>query len=421
MSTPQLHIFTRAPLAARQGVWRWQYRAFMAAVFVCVTCFVLAVVLACFPISDVPQLHWRLALWGLPAAAIAVVVKPIKFSALYLRGFGRMDENVARDGFTTVLSRRLSVFAIHHHATNLGSRLPWWLVGMAAGIIGALIAQVSGRTTFNPLWFALITGSGLILPFEGAVRDRLVSTVSTKKQAEALCGRVALYSHDPKRMRRPWQLRLRRKLLGATTEVRTTEELWRYLIPRLAASASVIVVDISSPGDGLIWELEQLGAAVADRMILVSRQDPRHIGLSRNGASVSPEIHQRLIAAASPFPVLTRQPGPFGDHVFARELSVWAAHVAQAAAGRHASGSPAATAIHRQRPDKPAWWRWTARAMSAGLMLCYLGWVMASASSMQEGTASATDLEDPRLRFSPSFMTHIWVWIVAVWLWKLGE
>ncbi|MEW8069759.1 MAG: hypothetical protein AB2792_03835 [Candidatus Thiodiazotropha sp.] len=69
-------------------------------------------------------------------------------------------------------------------------------------------------------------------------------------------------------------LKLSRKIFAPRlVVVRVNSAIWQPVVRRFADVSAVILIDVSSPGEGLLWELENLKAKYRQRTILVGQYD----------------------------------------------------------------------------------------------------------------------------------------------------
>lgn len=256
---------------------------------------------------------------------LSVLVKPRRRGlTLFLRGYsGETTDSNLQKQLEQRLGAYTRVLALFHHKTlpylPLKAQLAAALALFAPSI--ALIQNATGPQTgsFLPgllfIWYALAR----------ALSRYFVTPVTGSWSLEAVCDRLASLN----RSRLAW---LTDRIEFSNLMLKTSNHCWQLTVMRLAAQADCILLDLSEPRPGLVWELAYCRQHHAEKLVCFSKVlHGAALGMAPSGATSNPHV-QRCAEILGGVPVLVPPPTMSGLSSFFAELS----HAAfRTIAGRH--------------------------------------------------------------------------------------
>jgi hypothetical protein len=126
--------------------------------------------------------------------------------------------------------------------------------------------------------------------------------------------------------------RQRTVLIPRLTVLRVCSEIWQPAVQRIAASAGLVVIDVSEPTENVLWELAELQPAFGARCVLIGQHDRlRELAAVQHAAEGS--LHQRCLRVLHGRTILAYTADAGGSERFARALGVTLSRVAETATG----------------------------------------------------------------------------------------
>jgi hypothetical protein len=119
----------------------------------------------------------------------------------------------------------------------------------------------------------------------------------------------------------------RKVLLPRLTVLRVSSAIWQLAVQRIAASARLVVIDVSEATENVLWEVTELQRAFGARCVLIGQHDRlRQLAAVQHRADGS--LHERFLRVLNGRTILAYTTDARGIERFARALSVRLSHVA---------------------------------------------------------------------------------------------
>ena len=113
--------------------------------------------------------------------------------------------------------------------------------------------------------------------------------------------------------------------------LRVSSAIWQLAVQRVAASARVVVIDVSEPTENVLWEIAELQPIFGARCVLIGQHDRLRQLAAVSAADGS--LHERFLRVLNGRAILAYTTDARGIERFARALSVTLSHVAETASG----------------------------------------------------------------------------------------
>jgi hypothetical protein len=126
--------------------------------------------------------------------------------------------------------------------------------------------------------------------------------------------------------------RQRTVLIPRLTVLRVSPEIWQLAVQRIAASAGLVVIDVSEPTENVLWEIAELQPAFGARCIFIGQHD-RLRALAAVQHAPDGSLHERCMRVLHGRAILAYTTDIGGSERFARALGVTLSRVAQTAGG----------------------------------------------------------------------------------------
>ena len=124
----------------------------------------------------------------------------------------------------------------------------------------------------------------------------------------------------------------RKVLIPRLTVLRVSSAIWRRAVQRIAASARLVVIDVSEATENVLWEIAELQQAFGARCVLIGQHDRlRQLAAVQHAADGS--LHERFLRVLNGRAILAYTTDARGIERFARALSVTLSHVGGTASG----------------------------------------------------------------------------------------
>ena len=118
----------------------------------------------------------------------------------------------------------------------------------------------------------------------------------------------------------------RKVLIPRLTVLRVSSAIWQLAVQRIAASARLVVIDVSEATENVLWEIAELQRAFGARCVLIGQHDRlRQLAAVQHSADGS--LHERFLSALNGRTVLAYTTDARGIERFARALRVRLSHV----------------------------------------------------------------------------------------------
>jgi hypothetical protein len=199
---------------------------------------------------------------------------------LYLRRFGDARGAERHTRLTDDLARAFRVVALSDPVTNPVASTFFAVAGciLAAVVLlaieiptGVLVHRITGFDP-SPLFYVptLVFGGILSLAFATRLTDwrrrRVTARIASREDLEAAVARA-------RRWRRMsldeffslWQIQA----------IGVDDALWRDAVQEFAAYADAILIDLSTVGESLLWEIRTLRPLHSGRMVVIAAEAPR--------------------------------------------------------------------------------------------------------------------------------------------------
>lgn len=119
----------------------------------------------------------------------------------------------------------------------------------------------------------------------------------------------------------------RKVLIPRLTVLRVSPAIWQLAVQRIAASARVVVIDVSEPSENVLWEITELQAAFGERCVLIGQHDRLRELAAVHAADGS--MHERFLRRLSGRAVLAYTTDAPGIERFAQALGATLSRVAE--------------------------------------------------------------------------------------------
>lgn len=244
-------------------------------------------------------------------------VSPPTPTVLYLRRFG--DETVGnriRDLRKNSIAPYVRLVCLHDVETNPDSADGTALMGFAVPVIGLValgylakpLFESAGLPTWVPLIFAAVT---LIVGVWSARRSHRRAVDKAEGSIEDEGTLAELIEKEQEHLGSS-----RRFVFRRIVKLRANLQMWKKAIPLLASSSDAILIDVSSMGEGLLWEIEALLPRYEDRVVFFGRKQDSWIAKWFSDA----DDRRRLEKALSGREVIWEERGFWNRWSFRRRL-----------------------------------------------------------------------------------------------------
>lgn len=126
----------------------------------------------------------------------------------------------------------------------------------------------------------------------------------------------------------------RKVLIPRLTVLRVSSAIWQLTVRRIAASARLVVIDVSEPSENVLWEVAELQGAFGARCVLIGQHDRlRQLAAPQHAPDGS--LHERFLRVLNGRAVLAYTTDAPGIERFARALSVTLSHAAGTTSGSY--------------------------------------------------------------------------------------
>ncbi|MDM0002832.1 hypothetical protein QTI24_29875 [Variovorax sp. J22P240] len=274
--------------------------------------------------SRPPGTHWSLFSylidnWLLLTIGTASLIWLVKvwrrysrpFTVLYLRKFSAGKDSTLAEGVVSeLLPRYFRLVAIHDSSghSNPSGRWPT-AAGLLAWLCFSSVLPIAILGSFEMLLLAIIntfiiTALFLAITFclRYAVRNRIAYQITDEDSLADASQAILSMRHQswsPARMMR----------------IRSTEGYWKLAVATLADSVDAILIDVSTLGSGVIWEIETLLPKYPTRVVLISNSTASSGALHEAGCAPT-ALSDEVQAALQGRRVLTRHGSFFGGVKF---------------------------------------------------------------------------------------------------------
>lgn len=211
-----------------------------------------------------------IAIGALALLLICIRVNPKKeFIVLYLRGFSGRPNDTLKRAFQDYVLRFHGIVAIYNRRSN-------------PTFSGS--SRIFSLLLISPIAAPLVLVSAAL----GGTGPALLLVVVIWFATNKLLTRVFTHSIYSDRTIEKFLARLRRikesrQIPAGTLMARSTIETWRSLVVGCCTFVDKIVIDLTYPGPGLIWEIEYCIRTYPRKVIFVSSVDLDSNWISRHG------------------------------------------------------------------------------------------------------------------------------------------